>query len=66
MSKHRVQVELDIDDEALAEHLEAANGEQPPYSNNLHDWNFDDVVRAVERDIIDSGSCELDYFGVIE
>lgn len=65
MSVYRVQLDLNIDDEALAEHLAAANGERPPYSADLNDWNADDVARAAELDIIDLGDCGFTYIGKV-
>jgi hypothetical protein len=63
MSRHNVTVTLEIDDDALAEHLAAANGERPPYSADLNDWNVDDIARAIELDIIDTGDCDFNYLG---
>jgi hypothetical protein len=65
MSIHRVQLDLNIDDEALADHLAEADGERPPYSADLNDWNADDVARAAELDIIDLGDCAFTYIGKV-
>lgn len=65
MSIHRVQLDLNIDDEALAGHLAEADGERPPYSADLNDWNADDVARAAELDIIDLGDCTFTYVGKV-
>jgi hypothetical protein len=64
MSKHRMQVEVVVDDDALQRHLDEAEGARPPYSKPGL-WNFDDLVTAVGLEVVDGGDCDLVYLGEI-
>lgn len=71
MSIHRVQIDLNIDDEVLAEHLAEGDGrrperQRPPYSADLNDWLAADVARAAELDIIDLDDCAFTYIGKVD
>ena len=48
MSTHRFALELEIDDEALAEH----DGEASPPPNDPADWNAPDLAVAIQKGFV--------------
>lgn len=67
MSRHRVTLLIDVDDEALVEHVTEHGGMQPPYTTLVSEWDASDIFRAAERGIVDPGECVMDsYDGAID
>ena len=65
--KHCVTVELHVDEEALAAHVDADGGSNPPYSKDVAGWNrLDDLLAAVDLEIVDARDCDVDYHGKVE
>lgn len=63
MSRHRFEIIVEIDDEALAEH----DGDRKPPPNSIEDWTiFGDLARAISEAIVDEGESEIEYQGPVE
>jgi len=65
VSLHSVLLVLEVDDEALTEHVANTKGEQPPYTADLAQWNADDIARAAELEIVDLGESSFTYQGPV-
>lgn len=52
MDRYRVVMILDVDPEALAEHVEKSKGENPPYVNEVEEWDASDFFTASDEGII--------------
>lgn len=67
MTRHLVQLGIEIDDDVLAVHLESHGGNESPYTNDVSQWDASDVLAsAVERGIIDPHECTFTYLHPID
>lgn len=66
MSRHLVHLTIVVDDEILDEHLLENEGRVPPYVKDLGEWNFGDLVRAVDLEIVDTGDTDWSYIGEVK
>lgn len=63
MSRHQFSVIVDVDDEILAAH----DGDQNPPPNEVDDWDFRDIIQAVEEGIVDEFESEVSFYdGLVE
>lgn len=62
MSRHRMTIVIDVDDEVLADHVEKSNGERPPYETDVSEWDGSDIFSAASEGIIDPGEVTLDWY----
>lgn len=59
MSRHKFEIILDVDDDALGDH----DGQQAAPPNEVDDWTeFSDIARAIEKGIVDPGECEVAWY----
>lgn len=54
MSKHRIQTVIEVDDIVLEEH----DGDAAPPPNDVSEWTWDDLVAAIDQDIVTFGDIE--------
>lgn len=59
MSRHRFEIELVVDDELLADH----DGDEAPPPNDVEEWEFRDILRAAERELVDESESVAAYYG---
>lgn len=61
MSRQRIEITVDIDDELLADHVENHSGEKPPYTTDVSEWDGSDFFRAAEEGLLDPGETVLGW-----
>lgn len=58
-TRYRLTARIEVDDERLNDHVLESDGARPPYTKDVTEWNFDDILRAADIEIIDGGDCEV-------
>lgn len=59
MSIHRITMDLEIDDEALADWIPRSAERGGPYTKDVGEWDASDVFRAAEQEIVMPGESEI-------
>lgn len=59
MKRFRVTLDIDIDEELLAEHVETHKGEKPPYTSDVTEWDGSDIFAAAEEGLLDPRETNL-------
>lgn len=65
MSRHRLTLVIDVDDELLADHVQNAERRGGPYTAAGGDWDASDVFAMVEHGIVDPHASEYTYEGTV-
>lgn len=61
MSKHTIQIVIDVDDEELAAHVDKSSSLGGPYSEDPSEWDAPDVFFAYDHGVIDPQECTFMY-----
>lgn len=65
MSKHIIEMILEVDDEYLAEWAQEAQESGGPYTADLREWDASDVFRAAGMEIVAADECDYRYLGPV-
>lgn len=60
MSRYRLHLVLDVNDEELAAHI-ADEHDNPPYDSDPLNWDGSDIFAAADQDIVDPRECFIEY-----
>lgn len=66
MSRHRISMDIEIDDVELATHVVVSDRVGGPYTSRVREWDASDVFHAADLGIIDPQECTLDYSGEVK
>lgn len=61
----RIQMDVQIDDDLLAEHVEESERRGGPYSTAPGEWDASDVFRMAERGVIDPDESTFTDLGAV-
>jgi hypothetical protein len=66
MSKHRFEVEVEVDDEELAAWVANPRSKDELPIPDVDDWEFRDLVAACDRSIVDRYEAQITNYDCIE
>lgn len=61
MSQHKIELRIDVDDEALAAH----NGDVTPPPNKVDEWDASDLLAAIHAGIVDVAEAEITDYSTV-
>ena len=60
------ELQVEVDREALREHVAKSDGERPPYMIDVSEWDATDIQAAQEEEIISLSDATLIFVGESE
>ena len=53
------EIQVDVDDEVLADHVAKSKGSAPPYERDVAEWSPIDLYHAQDEEILDLGEAQM-------